>query len=87
MQTGTAVVSAGDYASVQANFGSTGTPGGGLMGDANQDGVVSAGDYASVQANFGNILGGVNQTPEPGTMSLLVICGLSMICKGKKSNS
>ena len=46
------VVSAGDYASVQANFGSTGAPG--IPGDANGDGVVSAGDYASVQANFGS---------------------------------
>ncbi len=48
------VVSAGDYASVQANFGSVGELG--IPGDANGDGVVSAGDYASIQANFGNTL-------------------------------
>ena len=47
---GDGVVSAGDYASVQANFGATGIA---VSGDANGDGVVSAGDYASVQANFG----------------------------------
>ena len=46
------MVSAGDYASVQANFGNTGIAG--IPGDANGDGMVSAGDYASVQANFGN---------------------------------
>ncbi len=48
------VVSAGDYACIQANFGSTGVPGSVIIGDANRDGVVSAGDYASVQANFGS---------------------------------
>jgi hypothetical protein len=51
------VVSAGDYASVQATFGDTIAPGPDdfpLIGDANNDGVVSAGDYACIQANFGN---------------------------------
>jgi hypothetical protein len=51
------VVSAGDYAAVQANFGNTGPIGSVLFGDANRDGVVSAGDYATVQANFGNMGG------------------------------
>ncbi len=51
---GDGVVSAGDYASVQANFGNTGEPG--IPGDANWDGIVSAGDYASIQANFGHCL-------------------------------
>lgn len=51
---GDGVVSAGDYASVQANYGNTGDPG--IPGDANWDGVVSAGDYASIQANFGHTL-------------------------------
>ena len=45
------LVSAGDYASVQSHFGSTGYAG--ISGDANGDGVVSAGDYASVQTNYG----------------------------------
>ena len=61
------VVSAGDYASVQATFGDTIAPGPDdfpLMGDANHDGVVSAGDYAAVQANFGN-------TAAPGDWYLL----------------
>ena len=67
------VVSAGDYASVQANFGSTGDPG--ILGDANGDGVVSAGDYASVQANFGNT-NATEVVPEPATMSLLTVVGI-----------
>ncbi len=50
---GDGVVSAGDYASVQANFGNMGQPNY-LIGDANADGVVSAADYASIQANFAN---------------------------------
>jgi hypothetical protein len=74
------VVSAGDYASVQANFGSTGIPG--ILGDANGDGVVSAGDYASVQANFGNTLP-TSVTPEPATLSLLSLGGLAMIRRRK----
>ena len=70
------VVSAGDYASVQANFGSTGEAG--IPGDANGDGVVSAGDYASVQANFGNT-GPTQVTPEPATMSLLSLGALAFL--------
>jgi hypothetical protein len=70
------VVSAGDYASVQANFGNTGPIG--ILGDANMDGVVSAGDYASVQANFGNT-STPQVTPEPATMSLLVLGGIAML--------
>ncbi len=83
------VVSAGDYASVQANFGSTGDPG--IPGDANGDGVVSAGDYASVQANFGNVAGSSEAVPEPVTLSTLVLGGIVMfgckrqfLSKGKK---
>ncbi len=74
------VVSAGDYASVQANFGHTGEPG--LLGDANCDGVVSAGDYASVQANFGSVAGSL--VPEPVTMGLLVLGGMGLICRRKR---
>ncbi len=79
------VVSAGDYAAVQANFGSTGPIGGLLMGDANGDGVVSAGDYASVQANFGNILGGeiASQVPEPTSLALLTI-GMTALLRRKQ---
>ena len=65
------LVSAGDYASVQANFGNIGNPG--IPGDANLDGVVSAGDYASVQ---GEIYAPVLPTPEPATLSLLALGGL-----------
>ena len=67
------LVSADDYASVQANFGNTGTAGGGLLGDANHDGLVSADDYASVQANFGNTSGGMSAVPEPATLGLLAM--------------
>ena len=69
---GDGVVSAGDYASVQANFGNTGEPF--ISGDANGDGVVSAGDYASVQANFGNTSSStmpsevLNSTPAESTI-------------------
>jgi hypothetical protein len=74
------VVSAGDYAAVQANFGNTGEAG--ILGDANGDGVVSAGDYASVQANFGNT-GAAEITPEPATMALLGLGGL-MIARRRR---
>ena len=70
------VVSADDYASVQANFGDTGTPG--LPGDANLDGLVSADDYASVQSNFGATAGGI-PVPDPATLSLLALGGLVML--------
>ncbi len=75
------VVSAGDYASVQANFGSTGDVG--IPGDANLDGVVSAGDYASVQANFG-ATAPVETVPEPLSMSLLSIGGLVSLIRRRK---
>ena len=76
------VVSAGDYASVQANFGNTGDVG--ILGDANLDGVVSAGDYASVQANFGNTSGsGAGVVPEPVTLSMLALSGIVMFKRRK----
>ena len=71
------VVSAGDYSTVQGNFGFIGIPG--LLGDANGDGIVSAGDYASVQANFGNIATPLATAPEPVTLSLLVWGGLVFV--------
>ncbi len=74
------VVSAADYASVQANFGSVGIAG--LLGDANCDGVVSAADYASVQANFGNIATGTT-VPEPATLFISAM-GLTMILRKRK---
>ncbi len=76
---GDGVVSAGDYASVQANFGVTGAPG--ILGDANGDGVVSAGDYASVQANFGNTAAGV--VAEPATLMIFGICMITMVIRKK----
>ena len=72
------VVSADDYASVQANFGNTGAAGGGLLGDANHDGLVSADDYASVQANFGNTSGGMPPVPEPASL-MAMLAGLSLL--------
>ncbi len=76
------VVSAGDYESVQTNFGSTGVHG--IHGDANGDGVVSASDYGAVQINFGSVAGSAQVTPEPGMMSLLVIGGLVMLRQKRK---
>ena len=78
------LVSADDYASVQANFGNTGAAGGGLLGDANHDGLVSADDYASVQANFGNTSGGMSAVPEPATLGLLAV-GLIAVLRRKSS--
>ncbi len=78
------VVSAGDYASVQSNFGNTGEVG--ILGDANLDGVVSAGDYASVQANFGAVKEGaasINLVPEPATMVLLSMGVVAMVRRRK----
>ena len=69
------VVSAGDYAAVQANFGNVGE---GIIGDANGDGVVSAGDYASVQANFGTVVSG-ETVPEPATMCILCMGALALM--------
>ncbi len=83
---GDGVVSAGDYASVQANFGNTGDAGGGLVGDANGDGVVSAGDYAAVQANFGNT-STLGVVPEPVTMSLLAIGGIALLRRKRTSQA
>ncbi len=78
---GDGVVSAGDYAAVQANFGNTGELGRKLIGDTNLDGVVSAGDYATVQANFGKSLGtSTEQIPEPSMITLLAF-GLTAIVK------
>ena len=75
-------VSAGDYASVQSNFGNTGDAG--IPGDANLYGAVSAGDYASVHANFGNAAPTV-AVPEPATMSLLGVGVLAMISRKRKN--
>jgi hypothetical protein len=79
---GDGVVSAGDYASVQAQFGNTGEPG--IPGDANGDGVVSAGDYASVQANFGNVAPEASSVPEPATMSLLLAGSVLAVVRRRK---
>lgn len=71
------VVSADDYASVQAHFGEAGDPG--ILGDANLDGIVSADDYASVQAHFGEVFTETTPTPEPGTLGLLLVgAGLTL---------
>ncbi len=76
------VVSAGDYASVQSNFGNTGVAG--IPGDANGDGVVSAGDYASVQANFGSTGSTDVVVPEPGSISLLCLGAIGIIRRNHK---
>lgn len=83
---GDGLVSADDYASVQANFGNTGVAGGGLLGDANQDGLVSADDYASVQANFGNTLAQPQQVPEPASLGLLTAGFCVLLRRRRKRN-
>ena len=75
------VVSAGDYASVQSNFGDTGNPG--IPGDADGNGLVSAGDFASIQANYGTI--GSTSVPEPATMSLICL-GIAAVVRRRKSD-
>ncbi len=71
---GDGVVSAGDYACVQANFGNVGDAW--ILGDANGDGIVSAGDYACIQANFGNSASSLNTIPEPASLCLFAFTGL-----------
>ncbi len=71
------IVSAADYAAVQAFFGSTGQAG--IPGDANGDGVVSAADYAAVQANFGSSAS--SSVPEPATVTLLVLGGAGVLIR------
>jgi hypothetical protein len=77
------VVSASDYASVQANFGNTGEAG--ILGDANGDGVVSASDYASVQANFGNVSPAKTTIPEPATLFALAFGTVGILCKRRRA--
>ena len=67
------LVSADDFACIQAHYGDIGLPGGNLLGDANHDGLVGADDFASVQANFGNHM------PEPSTLGLLALAGLTVL--------
>ena len=74
------VVSAGDFACVQANFGSTGDPG--ILGDANQDGAVSAGDYSCVQTNFGSS-SGAGTVPEPASLAVLALSSLTIFRRKK----
>jgi hypothetical protein len=76
---GDGVVSAADYAVVQANFGEVGD-----LGDANFDGAISAADYAAVQASFGASAGAAEVTPEPATITFLVIGGLALIRRKRK---
>ncbi len=81
---GDGVVSAADYACVQANFGKSGTPY--ILGDANGDGVVSAADYASIQANLGNntVASAASPiVPEPGTL-VLIISGAVMLIRSRR---
>ena len=64
---GDGLVSADDYAAVQACFGDSGAPG--LLGDSNGSGAVSTDDYSSVRTNFGRM--GSMPVPEPATMAML----------------
>ena len=82
---GDGMVSADDYAAVQAGFGNTGATG--LPGDANGTGTVSADDYASVRTNFGNVRGmGSGSAPEPATLALLGAAGVMMLRRRRYIN-
>jgi peptidyl-prolyl cis-trans isomerase A (cyclophilin A) len=81
---GDGVVSAGDYAAVQANFGATGDVG--ILGDTNFDGVVDDEDYAVVNANFGNTNATPEPTllPEPAMMTLMCIGAAALLKRKRK---
>lgn len=76
---GDGLVSVGDYAIVQINFGNSGEPG--ILGDADGNGVVSSSDYSSIQSNFPP---SSTPAPEPATLSLLGACGIVMLHRRKR---
>ena len=75
------VVSADDYTSVAINLGDSGDRG--ILGDANGDGFVDSGDFLSIQENYGfggtALMAPPEATPEPATLSLLMVGGLVLI--------
>ena len=78
------IISAGDYALVQSNFGNTGQPG--INGDFNLDGVVSAADFGYIQSHLGESV--YPQTisitvPEPATILVMSI-GLAGLLRDKQ---
>ncbi len=72
-------VDAGDLALLGGSFGLAG-PFGWANGDATGDGVVDAGDLALLGGNFGTI---VHPVPEPVTMSLLALGGVTLLRRRK----
>jgi hypothetical protein len=72
-------VDAGDLALLGAAFGQAGSFGW-ATGDATGDGAVDAGDLALLGGNFGTI---VHPVPEPVTMSLLAIGGVTLLRRRK----
>ena len=74
---GDGLVDVADYNIWAANIGATGQPW--SQGDLNGDGLVDVADYNIWAANVGNIA----STPEPATLSLLVLGGLAMLKRRK----
>ena len=58
-----------DYLVLEATFRTTGA-----RADFNDDGTVNFADYLILEANFGKM-------PEPGTLFMLALAGLSLLRK------
>jgi Ice-binding-like len=73
-----------DFLTWQRNFGrqSSATL---AQGDANNDGKVDGQDLAVWKAQFGFVSATVTATPEPGSASLLLVCGLILAAASIRS--
>jgi hypothetical protein len=65
------IVDFADYQALEAGFGNPGSTW--ATGDFNGDGQVTFADYQILESHFGHV------TPEPASLSLLVLGGLALI--------